>query len=198
MRRIIVHKCKGNSLRHWHKVRNPLRTCINFLLIYAARYAPSLSLKRFLLRLCGAKVESGAAFGLGATVDIFFPENIFVGKDAIIGYNTVLLGHEFLQGEYRTGNVEIGARAMLGANCTVLPGVKVGEGASVSAMSLVNCDIPPGEIWGGVPARRIDGACPYAYGQARKGKAARRLGGRSQGIPSGKNRQATARRLGKG
>ena len=155
MRRITIHKCTGNSLHHWHEARNPLRVCISFLLIYAARYAPSLSLKRFLLRLAGAKVGSGAAFGLGATIDIFFPERIEVGKDAIIGYNTVLLGHEFLQGEYRTGKVEIGARAMLGANCTVLPGVSVGEGASVAAMSLVNRDIPAGQTWGGIPARKI-------------------------------------------
>ena len=155
MRRVIMHKCKGNSLHHWHKVRNSLRVCINFLLIYAARYSPSLSLKRFLLRTAGAKVAGGAAFGLGATVDIFFPELIEVGKDAIIGYNTVLLGHEFLQGEYRTGKVEVGARAMIGANCTILPGVKVGEGATVAAMSLVNRDIPAGQAWGGIPVRRI-------------------------------------------
>ena len=155
MRRTTIHKCTGNSLHFWHKVQNPLRVCINFLFIYAARYAPSLRLKRALIRTIGAHVENGAAFGLGATIDIFFPENIFIGKDAIIGYNTVLLGHEFLQGEYRTGKVEIGARAMLGANCTVLPGVRIGEGASVSAMSLVNCDIPAGQIWGGVPARRL-------------------------------------------
>ena len=155
MRRIAIHKCTGNSLHHWHKARHPLRVCVNFLLIYAARYAPLLSLKRFLLRAAGVRVAGGAAFGLGATVDIFFPENISVGKDAIIGYNTVLLGHEFLQGEYRTGKVEIGAHSMLGANCTVLPGVSVGEGASVSAMSLVNCDIPAGQKWGGIPARRI-------------------------------------------
>ena len=150
-----MHNCTGNSLHLWHKVKNPLRVCLNFLLVYSARYAPSLSLKRFLLRAAGARVAGGAAFGLGATVDIFFPENIFIGEDAIIGYNTVLLGHEFLQGQYRTGKVEIGARAMIGANCTVLPGVSVGEGASVSAMSLVNCDIPAGQKWGGIPARKI-------------------------------------------
>jgi len=155
MRRITVHKCSGNSLHHWHRVRNPLRVCLNFLLIYAARYAPSLPLKRFLLRTAGARVANGAAFGLGATIDIFFPENIEVGENAIIGYNTVLLGHEFLQGEYRAGKVEIGKEAMLGANCTVLPGVKIGNGASVSAMSLVNRDIPSGQTWGGIPARRL-------------------------------------------
>jgi len=156
MRRIIIRKCAGNSLHHWHRMRHPLRVCANFLLIYAARYSPSLSLKRFLLCMAGARVAGGAALGLGATLDIFFPENISIGEDAIIGYNTVLLGHEFLQGECRTGNVEIGARAMLGANCTVLPGVRVGEGATVAAMSLVNRDIPPGQKWGGIPVKRID------------------------------------------
>jgi acetyltransferase-like isoleucine patch superfamily enzyme len=129
-------------------------------------------------------VAQGAAFGLGATIDIFFPENIEVGKDAIIGYNTVLLGHEFLQGEYRTGKVEIGERAMLGANCTVLPGVKVGSDASVSAMSLVNRDIPAGGKWGGVPVKRL------AHAEA----GGRKLGG----VPVlGYGRAASARRLAK-
>ena len=157
MRNLEVHKCSGNSLHLWWRVRNPLRICFNFILIYSARYLPSLSLKRVFLRLTGAKIAGGAAFGLGSVIDIFYPENIVVGKDAIIGYNTVMLGHEFLQGEYRTGKVEIGQRAMIGANCTILPGVKVGEGASVSAMSLVNCDIPAGQSFGGVPARRLKG-----------------------------------------
>jgi acetyltransferase-like isoleucine patch superfamily enzyme len=155
MRNVAIHKCSGNSLHSWWRVRNPLRICFNFILIYSARYLPSLSLKRVFLRMAGAKIAGGAAFGLGAVIDIFYPENITVGKDAIIGYNTVLLGHEFLQGECRTGTVGIGARAMIGANCTVLPGVSVGEGASVSAMSLVNRDIPPGQSWGGIPARRL-------------------------------------------
>ncbi len=58
---------------------------------------------------------------------------------------------------YRIGPVVIGARATIGANSTLLPGVIVGEGATVSAMSLVNRDIPPGEFWGGVPVKRIRG-----------------------------------------
>ena len=88
-------------------------------------------------------------------LDIFYPENIEVGEGTLIGYNSLLLGHEFLQGCYRTGKIQIGKGVMIGANCTILPGVKVGDGASVSAMSLVNRDIPAGQKWGGIPARRI-------------------------------------------
>lgn len=142
-------------MRMWWKVKNPLRTSLNFLLIYAARFLPSTRLKNFLYRLCGAKIGKGATFGLGALIDIFYPENISVGGSTLIGYNTILLGHEFLQGQYRTGKVEIGSRVMIGANCTILPGVKIGDSASVSAMSLVNRDIPAGQKWGGVPVARL-------------------------------------------
>lgn len=155
MRRLTVHKWEGNSMHSWWRVKNPAATCIRFILIYTARYLPSTALKNFLYRLCGAKIGSGVTFGLGAVLDVFYPELIEVGDNTLIGYNTVILAHEYLQGEYRTGNVKIGKGAMVGANCTVLPGIKIGDGASVSAMTLVNCDIPAGQKWGGVPAKRI-------------------------------------------
>ena len=37
----------------------------------------------------------------------------------------------------------------IGANATILKGVKIGLGAVVAAGSLVNHDIPPFSIWGG-------------------------------------------------
>ena len=155
MRRVAVHKVSGNSMRLWWRIRNPLRTTFNFKLIYIARFFPSTRVKNFLYRTCGAKIGKGATFGLGAMMDIFYPELISVGEETLIGYNTVILAHELLQGEYRTGRVEIGKRVMIGANCTILPGIRIGDDASVSAMSLVNCDIPAGQMWGGVPIKRL-------------------------------------------
>ena len=38
---------------------------------------------------------------------------------------------------------------------TILKGVTIGEGAIISAGAVVNKDVPPYEIWGGVPARKI-------------------------------------------
>ena len=43
----------------------------------------------------------------------------------------------------------------IGHNSTIIAGVKIHEGAVVAAGSLVTKDIPPCEIWGGVPAKKI-------------------------------------------
>lgn len=142
-----------NSLHDWAHIVPPLRVVRNFLIIYLNRFMPSLRLKNILYRLTGMKVGAHCAFGLMSMVDIFFPELITVGDNTIIGYNTVLLGHEFLQRELRIGPVVIGPNVTIGANCTILPGVTIGEGATVSAMSLVNRDVPPHTFVGGVPIR---------------------------------------------
>lgn len=144
-----------NSLAHWRGDVHPLRVVWNFLCIYAARYAPSLAMKRLLLRLTGMRVGREVSFGLAVTIDVFFPNLVTVGDNTIIGYNSVVLAHEYMLRERRIGPVVIGAEVSIGANVTVLPGVVIGDGATVSAMSLVNHDIPPGEFWGGVPARKL-------------------------------------------
>jgi acetyltransferase-like isoleucine patch superfamily enzyme len=154
-RRLELIKVNGNSMQHWWKIKNPLKIVFNFLLIYLARFLPSTRLKNFLYRICGAKIEDGVTFGLGAVIDIFYPELITIRKNTIIGYNTTIICHEFLQNEYRTGKVEIGENCMIGANCLILPGIKIGKNAKIGAFSLVNKDVPDGEFWAGVPAKKV-------------------------------------------
>ena len=56
--------------------------------------------------------------------------------------------------EHRRG-VVVGDDVWLGSGVAIMPGVKIGDGAVVGANAVVTHDIPPYEIWGGVPARRI-------------------------------------------
>ena len=53
------------------------------------------------------------------------------------------------------GNVKFGDYCWVGANVFVNPNVTIGENAIVGANSVVTKDIPPFEIWGGVPAKFI-------------------------------------------
>lgn len=132
-----------------------MRVVLNFLLVYTARYTPSLRVKNFFYRLTGMKVGKDVAVGLGAVFDIFFPELIEVGDNCIIGYGVTVLAHEFLHEEWRTGKVRIGKNVLIGANSTILAGVSIGDNSKVSACSLVNDDIPPSSFYGGVPARKV-------------------------------------------
>lgn len=52
-------------------------------------------------------------------------------------------------------DVIIGDDVWCGAGSILLPGAHVGDGAIIAAGSVLNRVVPNGEIWGGVPARRI-------------------------------------------
>ena len=51
------------------------------------------------------------------------------------------------------GDTVIGNDVWLGRNCTILPGVKIGNGAIVAAYSVVTKDVAPYTVVGGNPAR---------------------------------------------
>lgn len=55
----------------------------------------------------------------------------------------------------RLGSVIIGDRAWIGSNVTILPNIKIGEGAVIAAGSVVCKDVLPFNIVGGVPAKVI-------------------------------------------
>ena len=145
-----------NSLQHWPDARHPLRVMLNYVVIVLARHSPSLRAKSWLLRRIGVTVGEGVSWGLESTPDVFWPDLVTVEDHAIVGYDATLLCHEFLQEEYRTGEVHVGERAMIGAGAVVLPGVRIGAGAQVAANSLVDDDVPPGATVAGVPARPVE------------------------------------------
>ncbi|WP_062354314.1 acyltransferase [Bacillus kwashiorkori] len=146
----------ANSLWHVYKTVPFWRVIKNFIVIQLARYTPFLSVKNWLYRkLLKMKVGEQTSFALMVMLDIMFPEKIQVGRNTVIGYNTTILAHEYLIKEYRLGEVIIGDEVMIGANSTILPGVEIGDGAIVSAGTLVHKDVPPGAFVGGNPMRVI-------------------------------------------
>lgn len=101
------------------------------------------------------------------------PENLEIGRNVDVGAFTLIQAEEgvILEDDVQIsggckiysvntidgtrGKVVIKRGACVGGNSVVLPGVTIGEEAVVGALSLVKKDIPAGEVWGGVPARRI-------------------------------------------
>lgn len=144
-----------NSLARMYATVPLWKALRNGLVIMVARHLPSLACKRWLYRRIGMQIGHEVSFAWEVTPDLFFPELITVGDNSIIGYNTTILAHEYLLREWRIGPVQIGRDVTIGANCTILPGVVIGDNAVISAMSLVNKDVAPGAVVGGVPIRPL-------------------------------------------
>src|SRR5262245_44563873 len=78
-----------NALWYYPQVTGGyLRVTRNAALIQLARYVPSLPLKRRIYQLLGMRVGAYASVGLMVMFDIFFPQDVTLGDDCTIGYNT--------------------------------------------------------------------------------------------------------------
>lgn len=61
----------------------------------------------------------------------------------------------WLQDAESKGNTTIGNDVWFGRNCTILPGIDIGNGAVIAAHSVVSQDIPHYAVVGGNPAKLI-------------------------------------------
>lgn len=103
----------------------------------------------------------GARIGVGAMVcgKLVEPQLITVGRHAVIGEGALLMAHSIAHGTVCLGPIVIEQGATVGARAVVMPGCRLGTGATLAACALLPRDmhIPAGEIWGGIPARPLAG-----------------------------------------
>lgn len=157
MRRTERYRVQGaNSLWNMYKTVSFWKVMKCFVIITIGRFVPSLRMKNWLYRtLLKMKIGKQTSLALMVMPDTMYPERISIGDNTVVGFNTTILAHEYLIEEYRLGDVVIGSNVMIGANSTVLPGVEIGDGAIISAATLVHRDVPAGCMAGGNPMRII-------------------------------------------
>lgn len=94
-----------------------------------------------------------------AKLDMRFGKHITFSDGVVVGHNAFILCHDMTTlsrtGLMRIAPVFIGKRAFIGANSTILPGVRIGDDAIIAAGAVVTHDVEPGVIVGGVPAKPI-------------------------------------------
>lgn len=110
----------------------------------------------------GLNIEVGHDFLANYNVTILDVAPVRIGDYCLIGPNTLIttVGHP-LSPRGRRGQlgqakpVHIGNDVWIGGNCTILPGVTIGNNVVVAAGAVVNKDVPDNCLVGGVPARII-------------------------------------------
>ena len=85
---------------------------------------------------------------------------IYIGDDVLIGHNACLLTLNHAEEPENRADmfpnpIYIEDKVWLGSNVTVLPGVRICEGAIVGAGAVVTKDVEANTIVGGVPAKFI-------------------------------------------
>lgn len=113
----------------------------------------------------GAELSIGRNFRMSNSA-IYCAEKIVIGNNVMMGGSCKLWDTNFhpmnsfeREGNpntnYKTAPIIIGNNVFIGGGCIILKGISIGDGAILAAGSVVARDIPPGEIWGGNPARFI-------------------------------------------
>lgn len=85
---------------------------------------------------------------------------VTIGDDCLIGHNAVMatLNHELdptRRADMIPAPIVIGRNVWIGANCTILAGVAIGENSVVAAASVVTKDVPANTVVVGSPARVV-------------------------------------------
>jgi len=112
----------------------------------------------------GGRVEIGENSMLNVFSTLLGHGSIRIGRDVLIGPHTTIVAanHTFneidvpiVQQEISKKGVLIHDDVWIGANCTILDGVTIDEGAVVAAGSVVTESVPENSVVAGVPAKRI-------------------------------------------
>jgi len=130
---------------------NALTLILRFTFIHWIRVTPFLPLYH---RLMGMKVGARVQFNTAVVSD---QNLISVGDDSVIGGDVTLVAHSAEAGALVTAPVRIGRRVTVGIMAVILPGCEIGDGATIAAGAVLakGTVVGPGELWGGVPARRL-------------------------------------------
>lgn len=115
----------------------------------------------------GAELIIGNNVGISATTIVCW-QKIVIEDNVRIGGGTVIYDTDFHSlissdrltieedfNKIRKIPVLIKTGAFIGANCTILKGVTIGQNSIIGACSVVTKCVPKNEVWGGNPAKYI-------------------------------------------
>ena len=109
---------------------------------------------------CGKNITIGKNVFINANCHFQDQGGIFIGDKSFIGHNVTLatLNHGINpkdRGTLCPAPIIIEENVWIGANVTVLPGVKIGKNSIIAAGAVVTKDVPKNVIAGGIPSKII-------------------------------------------
>ncbi len=98
-------------------------------------------------------LELGNFFDIGAFTFINAHYGVKILDNVKIGSHCSIYSHSTI--DSKQGRVVLEKNCRIGTHSTIMPNISIGENSIVGAYSFVTQNIPPNEVWFGVPAKFV-------------------------------------------
>ena len=158
------HKFSQNALKITNEINNKYHTPEEirelFKKLICNNVADSFCLFPPFYTDCGLNIKVGENVFINACCRFQDQGGIEIGDGAFIGHNTTVatLNHDMnpcKRANLIPSAVKIGKNVWIGSDCTILPGVTIGDNSIIGAGSVVVKSIPDNVVAVGNPARAI-------------------------------------------
>lgn len=155
------------SLKNSAKRRNinvvifAFRKLFNTILFWVSYTSPFKKVRVTCNRLRGVKASKKCTIQVMCSIDNAYPEYVIIKDNAGVNQGTTIIAHTNTQKAFKNifsavvKPVILEEGCLVGINCTILPGVRIGKMSVVSAGSVVTKDVDDYTIVAGNPARKI-------------------------------------------
>lgn len=96
-------------------------------------------------------LKLGKNFDIGSFTYINSKNGIRIGDYVQIGSHCSVYSVSTI--DNKNGKVILEKNCKIGTHSTIMPNVTIGENSIVAAYSFVNSNIPPNQLWAGIPAK---------------------------------------------
>ena len=105
-------------------------------------------------KLLGTRIGKNAIVNTHKIWDAYL---INIDESAIIGGNAKISGHLVEKDKLVLAPVFIGKRTVIGSNSLISPGCEIGDDSVIATHAVLSkyTKVPSGEVWGGIPAKKI-------------------------------------------
>jgi acetyltransferase-like isoleucine patch superfamily enzyme len=108
----------------------------------------------FYYRAMGCKIGKNSYISSDRIND---PYLVTIGNNSIIGSKVIITPHIAEKNEIVFSPITIGDNCLIGLGAQINPGCNIGDGAVIASRAIVPkyTNVPPGEVWAGIPAKKI-------------------------------------------
>jgi acetyltransferase-like isoleucine patch superfamily enzyme len=137
---------------------NKFKRLITLPFLFCAWFAPHKSLRVFFHRIRGVRIGRKVEIGYFCIIGNVHPELITIEDKAVITARVTILDHDnsyyyIGKGDVNLKPVLVKKNSFIGIGSVVMPGVTIGEGSIIGALSFINKNIPDHTVAAGNPVK---------------------------------------------